>query len=116
MSPPSGIKMVPTQAEARAANSRGVPAPVSSRMKAQIVAGDVDQVAGVDGPRRHRCAKMRPSDPAAREAPAMSISMIAVDTAKSLFQPHGIDASGTVQLKRRLRRSELISFFKEQPD
>ena len=30
----------------------------------------------------------------------MSISMIAVDTAKSLFQLHGIDASGTVQLKR----------------
>ena len=46
----------------------------------------------------------------------MSISMIAVDTAKSLFQLHGIDASGTVQLKRRLRRSELIPFFKEQPD
>jgi error-prone DNA polymerase len=46
----------------------------------------------------------------------MSISMIAVDTAKSLFQLHGIDASGTVQLKRRLRRSELIPFFREQPD
>src|SRR5215211_7034149 len=42
----------------------------------------------VDGPQRHRCAKMRSSEPAAREPPAMSISMIGIDTAKSAFQLH----------------------------
>ena len=32
-----------------------------------------------------------------------------------MFQLHGIDASGKVQLKRKLRRSELIPFFEGQP-
>jgi error-prone DNA polymerase len=31
-----------------------------------------------------------------------------------VFQLHGIDASGKVQLKRKLRRSELIPFFEKQ--
>jgi error-prone DNA polymerase len=45
----------------------------------------------------------------------MSITMIGLDIAKSVFQLHGIDASGKVQLKRKLRRSELIPFFERQP-
>ena len=45
----------------------------------------------------------------------MSISMIGIDTAKSTFQLHGIDATGKVQLKRKLRRDELIAFFERQP-
>ena len=45
----------------------------------------------------------------------MSITMIGLDVAKSAFQLHGIDASGKVQLKRKLRRSELIPFFEGQP-
>ena len=45
----------------------------------------------------------------------MSISMIGIDTAKSTFQLHGIDATGKVQLKRKLRRDELIPFFQQQP-
>jgi transposase len=46
----------------------------------------------------------------------MSITMIGLDVAKSVFQLHGIDASGKAQLKRKLRRSELIPFFgKQQP-
>jgi error-prone DNA polymerase len=32
-----------------------------------------------------------------------------------VFQLHGIDASGKVQLKRKLRRGELIPFFEGQP-
>src|SRR4051794_4241938 len=51
----------------------------------------------------------------AREPPAMSISMIGLDTAKSTFQLHGIDATGKVQLKRKLRRDELIAFFEQHP-
>src|SRR3712207_6683666 len=45
----------------------------------------------------------------------MSISMVGLDIAKSVFQLHGIDASGKMLLKRKLRRSELISFFEQQP-
>ena len=45
----------------------------------------------------------------------MSITMVGLDIAKSVFQLHGIDASGKVQLKRKLRRSELIPFFEGQP-
>ena len=45
----------------------------------------------------------------------MSISMIGLDTAKSVFQLHGVDAGGTVQLKRKLRRGELIALFEQQP-
>jgi hypothetical protein len=41
----------------------------------------------------------------------MSVSMIGLDTAKSVFQLHGVDAMGKVQLKRKLRRDELIPFF-----
>jgi transposase len=44
----------------------------------------------------------------------MSITMIGVDTAKSVFQIHGVDASGKACLKRKLQRSELISFFEQQ--
>jgi error-prone DNA polymerase len=45
----------------------------------------------------------------------MSVTMIGLDIAKSVFQLHGIDASGKVQLKRKLRRDELIPFFEGQP-
>ena len=45
----------------------------------------------------------------------MSISMIGVDTAKSIFHLHGVDAQGKAQLKRKLRRDELIAFFERQP-
>jgi transposase len=45
----------------------------------------------------------------------MSITMIGLDIAKPVFQLHGIDASGKMLLKRKLRRSELISFFERQP-
>jgi transposase len=45
----------------------------------------------------------------------MSITMIGIDLAKSVFQLHGIDASGKVQLKHKLQRSELVQFFEQQP-
>src|SRR5919202_2446903 len=52
---------------------------------------------------------------ATREPPAMSITMIGIDTAKSVFQLHGVDATGKVHLKRKLRRAELVAFFEQQP-
>src|SRR5690349_10515453 len=73
--------------------------------------GDGCQPDGVDDPPRHRCAKMRLSRSAAREPPAMSITMIGIDTAKSIFHLHGVDAQGKVLLKRKLGRDQLIGFF-----
>lgn len=43
------------------------------------------------------------------------ISIIGLDTAKSIFQLHGIDANGDAQLVRRLKRSEVLTFFAKQP-
>ena len=39
--------------------------------------------------------------------------MIGLDTAKSVFQIHGVNESGKVELKRKLHRSELIAFFQK---
>ncbi len=44
----------------------------------------------------------------------MSITMIGLDTAKSVFQIHAVDQAGKAESKRKLRRSELISFFEKQ--
>jgi transposase len=43
----------------------------------------------------------------------MSISMIGLDTAKSVFQVHAVDETGRMVIKRKLQRSELIAFFKK---
>src|SRR5215213_10402445 len=45
----------------------------------------------------------------------MSITMTGLDIAKSVFQLHAVDAAGKVQLRRKLRRGELIAFFEQQP-
>ena len=44
----------------------------------------------------------------------MSISMIGLDTAKSVFQIHGVNETGKAELKRKVRRSDLIAFFEKQ--
>lgn len=41
----------------------------------------------------------------------MSISMIGLDTAKAVFQVHGVNEAGKAEIKRKLRRDEMISFF-----
>jgi hypothetical protein len=46
---------------------------------------------GVDGPNGIDVPKCGLSEPATREPPAMSISMIGLDTAKSVFQIHGVN-------------------------
>ena len=45
----------------------------------------------------------------------MTIAMIGLDTAKTVFQVHGLDESGRAVLKRKLHRSELVRFFEQQP-
>jgi transposase len=45
----------------------------------------------------------------------MQITTIGLDLAKSVFQVHGIDASGQVVIRKKLRRAELLAFFEALP-
>jgi transposase len=44
----------------------------------------------------------------------MSITMIGLDTAKSVFQVHAVNATGKTEIKRKLSRNDLLPFFKKQ--
>jgi transposase len=44
----------------------------------------------------------------------MSITIIGLDTAKSVFQVHAVNEAGEVVVRRKLQRSELIAFFEKQ--
>ncbi|MBW8056218.1 MAG: IS110 family transposase, partial [Nitrospira sp.] len=37
---------------------------------------------------------------------------IGVDLAKNVFQVHGVDAEGSVIVRRQLRRGQMLPFFK----
>src|SRR6266513_2625890 len=51
-----------------------------------------------------------------RGEPSMSeIKTIGLDLAKHVFQVHGIDANETVVVRKRLRRSQVLAFFKALP-
>ncbi len=43
------------------------------------------------------------------------VSTVGVDIAKKVFQVHGVDAAGTVVLRRMLRRSQVLAFFAKLP-
>src|ERR1700760_678533 len=45
----------------------------------------------------------------------MQITTIGLDLAKNWFQVHGVAADGQVVTRRKLRRSEVIGFFKSLP-
>jgi error-prone DNA polymerase len=44
----------------------------------------------------------------------MSITMIGLDTAKSVFQLHAVNETGGVEPRRKLKREELLAFFERQ--
>jgi transposase len=44
----------------------------------------------------------------------MSISIIGLDTAKSVFQVHAVDKGGNTEMRRKVQRDELIPFFEKQ--
>src|SRR5258706_14333018 len=71
----------------------------------------------VDGARsRHRCAIGCFVGGESHEgAVQMQISTIGLDIAKNVFQVHGIDANETVVVRKRLRRSQVLAFFKALP-
>jgi transposase len=43
------------------------------------------------------------------------VSTIGLDLAKKLFQVHGVDAAGTVTVRRTLRRGQVLAFFARLP-
>jgi transposase len=43
------------------------------------------------------------------------ITTVGLDIAKNVFQVHGIDAVDDVVIRRQLRRSHVLSFFKKLP-
>lgn len=45
----------------------------------------------------------------------MDISTIGLDLAKSVFQVHGVDASGAVAVRKTLRRAQVLPFFVKLP-
>jgi len=45
----------------------------------------------------------------------MQVTTIGLDIAKNVFQVHGIDANERVVLRKQLRRSQVIAFFKALP-
>jgi transposase len=44
-----------------------------------------------------------------------TISTIGLDIAKSVFQVHGIDATGQVLVRRQLKRRQVLGFFQRLP-
>jgi len=45
----------------------------------------------------------------------MDITTIGLDLAKTVFQVHGVDASGAVAVRKTLRRSQVPGFFAKLP-
>ena len=43
----------------------------------------------------------------------MEITSLGIDLAKSVFQLHGVDDSGTVVLKKKLRRGAALDFLRK---
>lgn len=41
------------------------------------------------------------------------ITRIGIDTSKTFFQLHGVDASEKVVLKRKMKRAQVLGYFKE---
>src|ERR1700693_6528620 len=50
-----------------------------------------------------------------RGAVHMQITTIGLDIAKNVFQVHGIDAAEKVVVRKQLRRSQVLAFFKALP-
>ena len=45
----------------------------------------------------------------------MMTTTIGLDLAKSVFQVHGVSSEGRVTVRRKLRRAELMRFFRDLP-
>ena len=45
----------------------------------------------------------------------MDITTVGLDVAKHVFQGHGINAHGTVVVRKQLRRKEVAEYFRKLP-
>jgi transposase len=45
----------------------------------------------------------------------MQITTVGLDLAKRIFQVHAVDASGSVVVRKALRRSQVLPFFAKLP-
>jgi transposase len=43
------------------------------------------------------------------------VTTIGLDLAKTVFQVHGVDAEGTVMVRRSLRRAQMLAYFAKLP-
>jgi transposase len=67
-------------------------------------------------PLRHLSAKLLVDRISSNGEPSMGkITTIGLDLAKHVFQVHGVDAEGTVVLRKQLRRGQVLSFFGRLP-
>ena len=68
---------------------------------------------GVDGPRRHRlCQNEVVADLRQWRPSVEQVSRIGMDTSKHFFQRHGVNAAEKVVLRKKLRRKDMVAFFK----
>ena len=44
-----------------------------------------------------------------------AITVVGLDIAKSVFQVHGVDAQGSVVVRRQLKRRYVLAFFRKLP-
>jgi len=43
------------------------------------------------------------------------VGTIGLDTAKRVFQVHGVDTAGAIVFRRQLQRAEIVTFFAKLP-
>ena len=43
----------------------------------------------------------------------MKLKRIGIDLAKSVFQVHGVDSHERVQVRKQLKRSQMLDFFRQ---
>src|SRR5215475_12511011 len=53
--------------------------------------------------------------PDSEEASMQAVTTIGLDIAKSVFQVHGVDAKGSVVVRRQLKRRHVLAFFEKLP-
>jgi transposase len=70
---------------------------------------------GVDGPRRHRLCQNEVVyvDLKQRRPSVDQINRIGMDTSKHVFQLHGVNDAGVAVLRKKLRRNDMVAFFKK---
>jgi transposase len=63
------------------------------------------------------CAKVEVSKqpPNSAGASGMNITTIGIDLAKNLFQVHGVNERGKPQLRKQLKRAQMLRFFVNLP-